>query len=232
MNAATSAIVVPNLKRLSKNILRETVSHTTGDRMSALQTSTAPLESMSEYIEAVARLWEDTQQRFIAIGRHLLHAKKTLAHGEWEVMITSRLPFSRSVAHYLRAVAESLDAGRLSEAELPVSYATAYKLTSLTNDDLDRARQIGIVRPDVTRAEVDAFRKSLRVSPNEDPNRASLIVEKTKLERLVSDSLRRIAEIDSNLLSFSQPSNSLKRPVGRVFEGTIISDEVPKRARR
>lgn len=232
MNAATPAILVPNLKRLSKNVLRETVSHTTGDRMSALQTTTAPLESMDEYIDAVGRLWEDAQQRFIAIGRHLLNAKKTLVHGEWEAMITSRLPFSRSVAHSLRAVAESLDAGRLNEAELPVSYATAYKLTSLNNADLNRARQIGIVRPDVTRAEVDAFRKGLRVNADYDPDRASLIGEKKKLERLVAESLRRIAEIDSNLKSFSQPSNSIKHAVGRVFEGTVISEDAPKKVRR
>ena len=60
-------------------------------------------------------------------------------------------------AWQLRTVATAVDGGRLVEDDLPNSYATAFKLASLDDELLDRAKAENVVRPNVTRAEVTSF---------------------------------------------------------------------------
>jgi hypothetical protein len=109
------------------------------------------------YASEISRLWSEAQDRFLKIGRYLVRAKAALPHGSFEAMIADELPFGRHVAWQLRTVATAVDGGRLVEDELPNSYATAFKLASLDDDVLDRAKAENVVRPNVTRAEVTSF---------------------------------------------------------------------------
>jgi hypothetical protein len=122
----------------------------------------AALETKSDFIEEIRRLWGDAQKRILAIGRYLNAAKTKLPHGEFELMIARELPFSRQTAFYLRTAAAAIDEGRLTEEEAPNSYATLYQLATLDDAYLALARQRNLVRSDVTREEVLAFKRSLR----------------------------------------------------------------------
>ncbi len=109
------------------------------------------------YADEISRLWSEAQDRFLKIGRYLVRAKAALPHGSFEAMIADELPFGRHVAWQLRTVATAVDGGRLVEDDLPNSYATAFKLASLDDELLDRAKAENVVRPNVTRAEVTSF---------------------------------------------------------------------------
>jgi hypothetical protein len=131
-------------------------------RVAVVKVTAAALETKSDFIEEIQRLWGDAQKRFLAIGRYLNAAKTKLPHGEFELMIARELPFSRQTAFYLRTAAAAIDEGRLTEEEVPNSYATLYQLATLDDAYLALARQRNLVRSDVTREEVLAFKRSLR----------------------------------------------------------------------
>jgi hypothetical protein len=115
----------------------------------------------SSYVEEIARLWAEAQDRFLKIGRYLVRAKERLPHGSYEAMLADELPFGRHVAWQLRTVALAVDRGRLEEERLPQSYATAFKLATLDDDMLEAAKREDVVRPTVTRAEVANFVKRM-----------------------------------------------------------------------
>ena len=98
-------------------------------------------------------------------------------------MVASDLPFGRSVAHALKTVAEAVRSGRLAKAELPLSYATAYLLASMSPPHLDLARQRGLVRPNVTRAAITSFRTELRQETRSNSQTELLQKERLRLLR-------------------------------------------------
>lgn len=149
----------------------------TRDRRNSIDNTILPLEG-DELVDEIGRLWDEAQQKFVAIGRYLVRAFN-LYEGTFEETILSRLPFGRIVAYQLRAVAEAVDSQRLPESRLPRSYATAYKLITLPPLDYEEAKKRGIVRADVTRPEVEAFKRELK----DERLRAMDPVEFLRLER-------------------------------------------------
>lgn len=146
----------------------------------------------SAYAEEIARLWSEAQDRFLKIGRYLVRAKEALPHGSFEAMIADELPFGRHVAWQLRTVATAVDGGRLIEDELPNSYATAFKLATLDDEILERAKAENVVRPNVTRAEVTSFVRRVAGEKNfqSDLNSQLLDERRTlelKLKRLFAE---------------------------------------------
>lgn len=174
--------------------LRLSAAPGTTDRMAALRTAAAPLESRAEYAEEIGRLWTQAQQHFLAIGRYLLQARERIGEGEWEAMVRDDLPFGRAVAHQLRSVAAMVEAGLVPEAKLPRSYATAYQIATLTPDERERAAGEGLLRPDVTRPEITAFKRRLRGAP---PAGAEQELRRLEAERRRIDA--RIAELRRQL---------------------------------
>jgi hypothetical protein len=119
-------------------------------------------------------------------------------HGDYERMIRDDLPFGRQIAHQLRVVAEAVDHGRLIEEEIPRSYSTVFLLASLDDKHLELARSKGLVRPETTRAQVAAFRRSL---VSADPvrlqrNRERLVEEIERREAELRALRTRLAEVD------------------------------------
>jgi hypothetical protein len=136
------------------------------------------------YASEISRLWSEAQDRFLKIGRYLVRAKAALPHGSFEAMIADELPFGRHVAWQLRTVATAVDGGRLVEDELPNSYATAFKLASLDDDVLDRAKAENVVRPNVTRAEVTSFvRRVVGERQFKSEPKSEIATERRELER-------------------------------------------------
>ena len=203
---------VAGLQKLSRSALRgEGTEQIT--RMDAVRTAVERLPTRQAYAEELTRLWREAQDRFVAIGEYLTHAKETLAHGEYERMVESDLPFGRAVAHTLRTVAMAVREGRLAKLELPRSYTTAYFLATLEPDHLALARERGLVRHDVPRSIIDAFRRELR-RPSGDHVYLELSRERARLWLQLTAIQARLAEIDGRIGPESK----------HVLEGEVASE--------
>jgi hypothetical protein len=164
-------------------------------RAEGIVNAVVPQNDIEGYTREITRLWAEARDKFMAIGEYLMHAKRTLAHGEYELMIRSRLPFNTSAAHKMRAVAEAVHDGRISRAQLPHSYATAYELTLLSDQEFQVAAHRGLVRPDVYLREIQALRAELR-APIGSQKRAALVREKERLIRDIERIRARMNEIE------------------------------------
>jgi hypothetical protein len=184
-----------------KPIVLDTISD--ADRFALIPEGTAPLETRQQFAETIGKLWRDAQSRFIAIGHHLLQAKKVLPHGEWEIMVERDLPFGRSVAHRLRQIAEAIDTGRLPADQLPPDYSTCYQLTTLRDDELHQATKLSIIRPDVSRAEVIAFKRQVRAATASELSHLEVLPELadelTRLEARHAELVRELAAVDARI---------------------------------
>jgi hypothetical protein len=132
------------------------------ERVEVVKKAHLTLEKREDYVAEIRRLWQDAQERFILIGRYLVQAKQTLAHGEFQKMIAEELPFGVTVAYRLRTVAEAVDGGRLPQDSVPRDYTVAYELARMPDEQLELAKSESLVRPDVTRREVNSFRTKLK----------------------------------------------------------------------
>jgi hypothetical protein len=175
---------------LSKNAVRQ--HQAAGDeRVVAVTIADVDLRIKEDFVREISNLWRDVQRRVLMIGRYLNRAKTLLAHGEFQQMIKMELPFSEQVAYQMRQVAAAVDAGRFLEEELPRNYSVAYQLVTLSEREVQIARQRQLFRPDVRRSELLAFKRELRlvqpISPSQ--NRDELLAERARL-------LQRLAEIE------------------------------------
>lgn len=185
-----------NLQKLSKSALRGEGGEQ-ASRMEGVRTISERLPNRQAYVQELTRLWREAQDRFVAIGEYLLYAKEMLPHGEYEKMIASDLPFGRAVAHNLRTVAVAVREGRLSRPELPRSYTTAYFLATLEPNHLALARERGLVRHDVPRSSLNAFRRELKL-PGPDGT-IDLVKERLRLKLQLQAIHARIAEIEREI---------------------------------
>lgn len=124
-----------------------------------VRTAQRELRNPEEYAREISRLWREAQQSFLAIGRYLVQAKRKLAHGEFQRLVEASLPFGRQTAYELRMIAEAVDGGRIPEPKLPQAASVAYQLATLKPDDLAAADQDGLVRPDLRRFEIIAWKR-------------------------------------------------------------------------
>jgi len=150
-------------------------------RAEALLNAVVPQNNSTGYVREISRLWSEARDKFLAIGEYLSLAKRQLAHGEYEAMIRSQLPFGKSAAHRMRTVAEAVGSGKLARDNLPLSYATAYELTLLSDQQLRLAEDRGLVRPDVHRSEIVAFRRAFISPGTTDGRQGALLYEWQKL---------------------------------------------------
>jgi hypothetical protein len=84
--------------------------------------------------------------------------------GRFSTEIIPKLPFERATADKLAKVAILVDAGVLPVERLPPNYSTAFLLLTLDKSDLAKAEERNLVRPNVSRKEVEAFRSELRAA--------------------------------------------------------------------
>lgn len=107
-------------------------------------------------------------EAWLAIGRDLIAAKASLAHGEFLTMVASELPFGKRTAQRLMKVAAD---PRLTKAThgslLPASWRTLYELTRLPDAEFARLAEAGIIRPDLERHEVNKVRLLAKVEADE-----------------------------------------------------------------
>lgn len=113
---------------------------------------------------AVNSAWEKAARSFLEIGRALNTLENTLFSREEKNRLKASFqrffPFSEPVASQLKRIALVVDSGRIEEGALPGSYSAAYQLSLMPPEELDVAREHGLVAPNVSRSAIIAFRKS------------------------------------------------------------------------
>jgi hypothetical protein len=182
-------------------------------RAQAFTNEVVTLTSREEFAREINTLWDQAAQRFLLIGRYLMQAKATLPHGEYQAMIERELRFSTPVARMLKAVAEKVEAGIIPEDMLPRSYTTAYQLITLPPDAFEIARKNLLIRPDLQRAEILAFKRSLRQTSTDELQARTVAEEKlAQLRRYLQEQqaiTRKIAELRQELVKMGVSINEL-----------------------
>jgi hypothetical protein len=153
--------------------------------------------------------WRKARQSFLAIGKSLLAVEDTLTAEEFRRLskATERIfPFSETIATQLRQVARAVMSGRIREGEMPGSYSVAYQIAVMDAPTIEIARSRNLVRPDVTRTEVIAFRREIMTQQPSQPHRANMSEirrEKVRLAKLRAELAERLAKVDARLAELS-----------------------------
>ena len=162
-------------------------------RVLALRTANSEPKSPSDYVEAIEQLWGKAQSAFLDIGRLLLRAKEELPHGDYMAAVEQRLPFASRTAYQLREAARwALEMDRrktITIDRLPGSYSTIYLLSTLDQPTLEAADAEGLVRPELRRAELIAWRRQ----------RGGRVVDRGSLNARRERLLRERARLDEEL---------------------------------
>jgi hypothetical protein len=153
--------------------------------------------------------WRKAKQSFLAIGKSLLAVEQALTPDEFRRLSkgTERIfPFSETIATQLRQVARAVMSGRLNETEMPGSYSVAYQIAVMDGPTIEIARARNLVRPDVTRTEVIAFRREISAPPVSQSQRLDIGTvrrEKARLTKLRAELAERLAQIDARIAEIS-----------------------------
>ena len=154
-------------------------------RVLALEAIRNEPQAAEDYVATISHLWRQAQGTFLEIGKLLIRAKDMLAHGEYTEAVEARLPFSGRTAYQLREAARwAMEMDRLqtiSLTQLPGAYSTIYLLSTLDRALLERAKHDGLIRPDLRRAELVAWRRKRMGEPVR--TRADLEARREKLRR-------------------------------------------------
>lgn len=122
--------------------------------------------TVGDYADRIGALYSQAEQSYVEIGRLLAKAKERLPYGERSQLV-DRLPFSSRTAYMLIQAANAIDAGLIDRKRAPRSWANVYLLATFGDEEREKAEEAGIIRPDVKRAEILAFRR--RLNPRNDP---------------------------------------------------------------
>ncbi len=164
-------------------------------------------DSVEDYVTTIARLYEEAEERFVQIGRHLIDAKARLQHGEWGRLV-SQLPFSHRTATMLITAARAIINRTIEPARAPRSWANVYLIAAMSDEERRVAGERGVIRPDVTRREILEFRRGFSTPAagvgqgdgwrpgaldEVADELARLIEEKKRIERRIAELQRRHA---------------------------------------
>ena len=170
-------------------------------RFDAIGTGLVELSEVDDFAAEIGRLWSESHERFVLIGQYLEQAKRKLPHGRFIAMIEERLPFGRAVAHKLMTAARAIQTGLVPRDVAPPSYSMVYEITTLDAAERAEALAAGIIRPDMRRAELVAFKRRRRAAATSPPSepRAELEAERDRLLAERERIGRRLAAIDALL---------------------------------
>ncbi|HYD31460.1 MAG TPA: hypothetical protein VEB64_11480, partial [Azospirillaceae bacterium] len=147
--------------------------------------------TVDDFIGAITQLWQDAQQRFLAIGDYLARARGALSPEQY-ALLKARLPFGKAVHSQLMMAYRAIKDGMLPETAAAAGYSVVYLAATLSDGERRQAMAEGVIRPDMRRSDLLAFRRRLRPAATRDTDLATL---KRERERL----LERVAEIDRQL---------------------------------
>jgi hypothetical protein len=149
----------------------------------------------------VAEAWANAKASYLECGRALLAVDSVLDGAEQDALrrgFGRLFPFSETVASQFRQIARAVDSGRIPLECCPGSYSTAYQLALLTPTQLEIARTRGLLRPDVSRHMVLAFRREVRTNggaPRESINLPKLRAELRRIDAEVRRGLEALVAL-------------------------------------
>lgn len=186
---------------------------------------------LREAIIGIHKAWEDMRGSAIQTGRLLLQIYR-MGPDIYEALFKKEkaiFPFGRSVEVKLRRIAEDIERGRFIESNLPIAYSAAYELTTLTDEQLDMARQRGLVRPETIRKEIIAFKREIGAKnkgvPYTDHGITALKSRRTYLERKRKRMLAALKKIDADLAEINRLLNSPYEEAEFEEIGSEVSSE-------
>ncbi|MFZ6765163.1 hypothetical protein [Pseudoroseomonas sp. WGS1072] len=109
--------------------------------------------------------WGRAGKAFLAIGRALLQIEGLLTPEEYRRFrseCAKILPFSDANASKFRQIALAVEDRRIDERQLPGAFSSAYELSTLDRSVLAIAAARNLVRPDVGRNELLAFKRDMK----------------------------------------------------------------------
>jgi hypothetical protein len=149
--------------------------------------------------------WRSAKHAFVAIGKALLMLERSLSHEEFKRLSkgTDRIfPFSETIGIQLRQVAKAVASGALNENEMPGSYSVAYQIAVMDGPTIEIARARNILRPNVTRTEIIAFRREISIAntaQEEGVNLSAIRRKKARLTKLRDELMDRLNAVNAEL---------------------------------
>ena len=125
-----------------------------------------------QWAKRISDGWEETAKQaidaWLTAGDDLIAAKAQLEHGEFLGMIETDLPFGKRTAQMLMKIARD---PRLKNEPvgslLPPSWRTLYELTRLEDTEFEQLIADGVMRPDMSRQEINKVRRIATVTADE-----------------------------------------------------------------
>lgn len=108
----------------------------------------------------------------------------------------------------MMAVADFVDRRQLALKQLPSSVGACYSLTHLAEPHFQKAREVGLLRPETTRAEVEAFRRSV-------------VDARTPAERThepESKDMKHVATLRTKLVELDRERRSIRSEISRLIK--------------
>lgn len=161
---------------------------TINPRPSVIELQWPDPRTVDDYAEVIGTLFREAEERFVQIGTFLEEAKAKLQHGEFQELISSRLPFGPRAAQMMMAAAKAIKSGMIPLDIVPPSYSVVYQITTLTDTERQQAVEEGVIRSDMRREDIAAFKKRVRtpVVPEVEAKRAELARLVAEQERIAA----------------------------------------------
>ncbi len=153
------ALGLRNLEVADENFVRAFEEHFAGTEV--LQ-NREKVRAATILRNSIKRGHEKQLDAILEMGRSLIRAERAFTRKEWDHLLAGGqrlIGLPKNTASMYRAIARDIDAGRLPRALCPESFSTAYVLTTYEDWRLDAAKERGLLRPTVTRKEIEQFKR-------------------------------------------------------------------------
>lgn len=195
------AAPVTDLRAARFAALSEEESEARAAIAATLATSDAALvDELARLRSEIREGWKSAASAFLQIGRALCRIEAMLSRTDFHRLISDKqyLPFGRASAVKMMSVARAVDGGRIEPHHLP-PYSVAYELVTLPDPLLRLASAQGLIRPDVKRDEIAAFKLAQRPAEPEQVDPEALHRERGNLRARRARLETELAAIDRRL---------------------------------
>jgi hypothetical protein len=113
-------------------------------------------QKVAAYAESISQAWQKSTDCILRVAAHCAAAKNELSRSEKQELI-ERLPFGEVMFSKLANIGDDSRLNKHQEL-LPPSISTLYLIQNLSDEQLEAAVTEQILRPDVTRSEVEEWK--------------------------------------------------------------------------
>lgn len=117
--------------------------------------------SVAEWARRITASWRKSVEAILETGRLIVEAKEALAHGVFGAMIDNELPFGRSTAQRLMAIARDPRITALGQ-QLPADWRALYEITRLDDEQIKVGIIEGVINPQMQRSDISTAVKQRR----------------------------------------------------------------------